>query len=155
MGQLCLKMASLRPFWVTSWSISLIFCSIFIGMAKVSKRPTLHHFSCFFRVGAFSGGRYLKGILGEVGSKILFEVSWAMLRQLGAKMANKSAKMRPLRGSSEASWRVWGSLGRPGREEHPVRSPRSATIRPRSSSSRKYEQTCTSRATMEGALSTF
>ena len=37
-----------------------------------------------------------------------------MLRDLGAKMANKSATVRPLGGSSEAGWRVWGSLGEPG-----------------------------------------
>ena len=37
-----------------------------------------------------------------------------MLRDLGAKMANKSAKVRPLGGSSVAGWRVWGSLGEPG-----------------------------------------
>ena len=36
-------------------------------------------------------------------------------------MANKSAKVRPLGGSSKAGWRVWGSLGEPkeaGTGEH-------------------------------------
>ena len=51
----------------------------------------------------------------DVGSKMVFlEASLAMLRDLGAKMANKSAKVRPLGGSSVAGWRVWGSLGEPG-----------------------------------------
>ena len=50
----------------------------------------------------------------DVGSKMMFlEASLTMLRDLGAKMANKNAKIRPLGGSSEAGWRVWGSLGEP------------------------------------------
>ena len=39
-------------------------------------------------------GRCWRGILEDVGSKMVFlEASLAMLRDLGAKMANKSAKM--------------------------------------------------------------
>ena len=43
------KMAELRLFWEAPWSYFLILGKIFAEMADLKKRPTLHHFWCFFK----------------------------------------------------------------------------------------------------------